>query len=93
MKMIMKEVYPYLPLPDGKYSIEELSKSEFSQWLNECREHSYKYRYYEACVYFDVLDSSPEWEELSEEERQRIRDENVRYDVEMQHFGESIRYV
>jgi hypothetical protein len=45
--------------------------------------------------YLDVLESvgrsGPTWADLTEEQRENIRQENRRYDREMQEFGESLR--
>lgn len=65
-----------------------MTPEEKQAFIAESVERGHK-REYEAVMANSMLPATP-WEELTEEVRERIREENRRYAQEMHEFGKSI---
>jgi hypothetical protein len=74
--------------PDGK-GWEDMTSAEKQTFIRASSEYHHKSRYEWALEFYDK--TGPAWEELTEEQRVNIREENDRYAREMQEFGESLR--
>lgn len=66
-----------------------MSKEERQAFIKESIERHHKQRYMDALEFHGTV--GPAWEDLTDEQRENIRQENRRYDREMQEFGESLR--
>jgi predicted Fe-S protein YdhL (DUF1289 family) len=66
----------------------KMTGDEKKDFIRDSLERHHEARYLAALAFF-VLDGAP-WAELTDEQREKIREENRRYDREMQEFGESL---
>jgi hypothetical protein len=66
-----------------------MSSDEKQAFIRDSVERHHEQRYLAALEFYDR--TGPAWADLTEEQRERIREENQRYDREMQAFGESLR--
>ncbi len=76
-------------MDDDKFDWHSMSDEEKQAFIRESAERRHKERYQWALEYFNT--TGPAWEDLTEEQRERIRETNRQYDREMQAFGESLR--
>lgn len=65
-----------------------LSAEEKSQFIRDSIERSHKKQYEDALALFGF--DGPAWEDLSEEKREAIREENRQYARDMNEFGKAI---
>ena len=68
-----------------------MSQEERRAFIDESLEKHHESQYLAALEFSGV--KGPAWTELTDEQRERIREENRRYDREMQAFGESLRNI
>lgn len=68
-----------------------MTSDEKDAFITASLERHHRSEYDSARDLMDCRSSTPEWEDLSEEERERIREENRRYQQEMHDFGQKIR--
>lgn len=81
----------YVPKsPDGK-DWDDMSKEEKSIFIRQSVEFGYKKEYDIARSFRRVWDTTPEWEDLSEEQKENIRQATHKHAQEMQAFGASLK--
>ena len=66
-----------------------MTEDEKEKFIRDAVESAHERRYLNALAIFNR--TGPAWTDLTEEQRERVREENQRYDHEMQEFGESLR--
>lgn len=68
---------------------DEMNEKQKSDFIARSIEEGHKRHYYDALEMYKV--SGPKWEELTEDQRQNIRDENRRFQREMNDIGNMIK--
>ena len=80
----------YVPkFPEGK-DWEEMSSEERRLFVRQSTESHYRRGYDEARALRQVWDTTPEWDELTDEQRESIRETQRENAREMQEFGQSL---
>jgi hypothetical protein len=69
-------------------SWENMTQDQKSEFIKQSVEESHKQQYYSALEWAGV--DGPKWEDLTEEQRINIREENRSYQQEMHEFGKSL---
>ena len=72
-----------------KFDWHAMTQDEKDKFIREAVESDHERRYLNALAIFDR--TGPAWADLTEEQRERVREVNQCYDQEMQAFGESLR--
>jgi predicted Fe-S protein YdhL (DUF1289 family) len=73
----------------AKFDWHSMTEDEKLAFVRDSVERHHEQRYLAALAFYDR--TGPAWEDLTEEQRENVREENRRYDREMQAFGESLR--
>lgn len=68
--------------------LKEHPRELFSRFVKESIEDSYRRDYYATLDWFNL--EGPDWEDLTEEQRDNIRQEQIRHARDMQSFGNAI---
>lgn len=68
--------------------IRDQPKEIFSRFVKESIEDGYRKEYYASLNFMN--EKGPDWEDLTDEQRQNIREESDRYAREMQEFGKKL---
>ena len=69
-------------------SWENMTQDQKSEFIKQSVEENHKSQYYASLKIFDF--DGPKWEDLTEEQRINIREENRSYQQEMHDFGKSL---
>lgn len=69
-------------------NINEHTKEIFSRFVRESIEDGYRWEYYRSLEF--MSQEGPDWEDLTEEQRERIRQTQNEHARAMQAFGEAI---
>jgi hypothetical protein len=70
---------------------DEMSDDLKTQFVKESIEESHKEHYYLALKWAGV--DGPKWEDLTEEQKNNVREENRRYQQKMNDFGNSLHEI
>jgi predicted Fe-S protein YdhL (DUF1289 family) len=76
-------------MDDNRFDWNAMSPEEKRAFIRDSVERHHKEQYLWALECAGV--AGPTWEDLTEEQRENIREENRRYQREMQEFGASLR--
>lgn len=72
-----------------KFDWDSMTDEQRAEFIRNSVERHHEQQYLAALGFYGK--TGPAWADLTEEQRERIRQENHRYAQEMQAFGESLR--